>query len=151
MPAPNLPAPPEVIDDDPLVGTFMTRDVVALDAAADVGVALREMARHNVRHLVVLVGGRVDGAVTEATVVRAIADDRADAPVGHLRAPLPRLSLSARRSDAARRMVDDRVDAVLVVTDGTEGGTEGGTEDGTVAGIVTATDLLRSLAGRVRD
>jgi CBS domain-containing protein len=132
-----LAAPPEIMDDDPLVSTFMTRDVVALDAGADVGSALREMARHGVRHLVVLVGEQVDGAVTEATVVRAIADDRAGTPVGQLRIRLPLLSPSARRSDVARRMVDHRVDAVIIVTD----------PQGTVAGIATATDLLRSLAG----
>lgn len=144
MSEPILAAPPDVIDDDPLVITFMTRNVVALDAGADVGAALREMARHGVRHLVVLTGVQADGVVTEASVVRAIADDRADTPVGRLRTALPRLATSARRSDAARRMVDHRVDAVLVVADPDSSGSA-------VVGIVTATDLLRSLAGRVQD
>jgi CBS domain-containing protein len=139
-----LAAPPDVRDDDPPVTTVMTPTVIAVDTTTDVGAALREMARHGVRHLVVRTGDRADGAVTEAAVVRAIADDRTTTPVGALRVPLPRLGTSGRRSDAARLMVDQRVDAVLVTTDGTDDTNT----DATVAGIVTATDILQSLAGR---
>jgi CBS domain-containing protein len=131
-----LAAPPDVLDEDPLVVTFMTPDVIAVDPTTDVGAALRKIARFGVRHLVVRSAEQADGAVTEASVVRAIADDRSATRVGALRVPLPRMAASGRRSDAARLMVDERVDAVLVVA------------DGAVVGIVTATDLLRSLAGR---
>ncbi|MGI5129969.1 CBS domain-containing protein [Pseudonocardia sp. CA-107938] len=131
---PLLAAPPDVIDDDPLVTTLMTREVVAVESRADTGTALRTMADHGVRHLVLRDGDRAVGAVTEASIVRAIADDRSADPVRRLRVPLPSTGPAARRSDAARAMVEHRVDAVLVV------------DDGEVLGILTATDLLKSLA-----
>ncbi|SHK74800.1 CBS domain-containing protein [Pseudonocardia thermophila] len=135
---PLLAAPPEAVDDDPPVSTFMTRDVVTVDADAGPGTALREMARHGVRHLVLRVGDREEGAVTEASVLRAVADDRPDAPLRQFRVVLPGIPADTRRTAVARRMVEHRVDAALVV-DGDR-----------VVGIVTATDLVRSLAGASR-
>ena len=60
--------------------------------------------------------------------------DRTATPVGLLTRPVASLPVSARRSDAARCMDADGIDVVLV-TDG-----QG------LVGIVTATDLVRSLA-----
>ena len=86
-------------------------------------------------HLAVLNPGSVDGLLSESAAIRAIADDRLGTPVGDLTVPLPRVRPRNRRSDAARIMYADEVDAVLVV------------DADTVRGIVTATGLVRSLTG----
>ena len=129
----RLAARPETADDDPLITQLMTADVITVAPDTGVGAALREMIRHHVRHLAVLDGTHCGGVVTETAVIRAIADDLVDARAGDLCRPLPEVRHTQRRSDAARRMRDDDVDAVLVV-DGT-----------TVRGIVTATDIIASL------
>jgi len=128
-------APADVLDDDPTVDTFMSRDVVAIGPDADPGTALRTMARHHLHHLAVLEPRGVDGLLTETMAIRAIADDRLGTPIGDLTVPLPRVRRRNRRSDAARIMYANGVDAVLVV------------DADTVLGIVTATDLVRSLTG----
>jgi CBS domain-containing protein len=127
--------PADLLDDDPTVDSFMSRDVIAVGPAADPVTALRTMAGHHVHHLAVLEPRGVDGLLTETMATRAIADDRLGTPVGDLTVRLPRVRPRNRRSDAARIMYANGVDAVLVV------------DDDTVLGIVTATDLVRSLTG----
>jgi CBS domain-containing protein len=125
----------DLLDDDPTVDSFMSQDVVVIGPEADPGTALQTMAWHHVHHLAVLEPGGVDGLLTETAAIRAIADDRLGTPVGDLTVPLPRVRPRNRRSDAARIMYANEVDAVLVV------------DADTVLGIVTATDLVRSLTG----
>lgn len=129
----RLAAPPETVDDDPLLLTVMSPRIVAVTPDAPLDIALRLMASGPVRHLPVLDGSRCVGVVLEADLVRAVAVG-GPGVVGPLARPLPTLPGRARRSRAARVLLDGGVDAVLV-TDGER-----------LAGIVTATDLVRSLA-----
>jgi CBS domain-containing protein len=129
----RIAAPPETIDDDPLVSTLMTPGITAITPDAPLIIALRLMASGDVRHLPVLEGRRCIGVVLETDLVRAVA---VGAPVelGPLARPVPTVPITCRRSVAARTLLDGDVDAVLV------------TAEGQLVGIVTTTDLVRSLA-----
>ncbi|MBW0133769.1 CBS domain-containing protein [Pseudonocardia abyssalis] len=135
----RLDAPPEALDDDPPVTELMTHRIVAIVPEADLAVALRLMDAHGVRHLPVLDGERCVGLVLETDVARLLAGGRPEPGVPRLRVAdvcrtAPALEPAARRSAAARSMHAGGIDAVLV-TDGDR-----------LLGIVTATDLIRSLA-----
>jgi CBS domain-containing protein len=136
----RLAAPPDSRDDDPLISTVMTSRIVGITPDAPVATALNLMASAGVRHLPVLDETGCGEVIREADVVRHLAAgpgfpvDRTATPVGLLTRPVASLPMSARRSDAARCMDADGIDVVLV-TDG-----QG------LVGIVTATDLVRSLA-----
>jgi CBS domain-containing protein len=138
----HLAAPPESRDDDPLVSTLMATPIVAITPDAPVATALDLMAATGVRHLPVFEGHRCRGLVVEADLIRYLVADagalatQAAMAVGCLARPAPSIHGSARRSDAARRMEADRIDAVLV------------TDQHRLVGILTATDLIRSLAGQ---
>jgi CBS domain-containing protein len=135
----QLAAPPDTRDDDPIIGTVMTTRIVGITADAPVSTALNLMASAGVRHLPVLYGDSCGGVLHEADVIVHLAAgptspvDRAATPVDRLTRPVASLPPSARRSEAARRM-DADTDAVLV------------TDRHRLVGIVTATDLIRSLA-----
>lgn len=125
---------------DPPVTTVMSTQIIAITPDAPLATALRLMASTGVRHLPVVDGDRCLGIVSEADLVNCLAREPSpltaatQRPVWQLTrrvSPIPR---SARRSDAARRMHTDGLDAVLV------------TDGGRLVGIVTATDLIRSLA-----
>lgn len=130
--------------DDPPLHELMTHNIVGIVPEAPLHIALQLMLSAGVRHLPVLAGtgGRCAGLVLETDLARAVAAHRAapelPAPtVGDLCRAARELGGGERRSTAARRMYDDGVDAVLVLT---------GTR---LMGIVTATDLIRSLAAEV--
>jgi CBS domain-containing protein len=130
---------PETFDDDPFVTGLMTTPVVAITADARLPVALRVMAAEHVRHLVVVDRGRCVGLLQEGEVARlllgpATPREVPPLPVGAVCRAVPRLGPGERRSTAARRMHAAGVDACLVA-DGER-----------VLGIVTATDVLTSLA-----
>ena len=130
---------PETFDDDPFVTGLMTTPVVAITADARLPVALRVMAAEHVRHLVVVDRGRCVGLLQEGEVARlllgpATPREVPPLPVGAVCRVVPRLDPGERRSMAARRMHAAGVDACLVA-DGER-----------VLGIVTATDVLTSLA-----
>lgn len=135
----RLAAPPEALDDDPPVTGLMTQRIVAIVPEAELSVALRLMAARGVRHLPVLDGARCVGLVLDTDVARLLAVTRPEPGVPPLRVrdvcrQVPALEPTARRSDAARGMHAGGIDAVLV-GDGER-----------LLGIVTATDLIRSLA-----
>jgi CBS domain-containing protein len=150
----HLAAPPETLDQDrvgagpligdPLISTVMTTRVVAITPDATVLTAMALMASAGVRHLPVISGDRCRGVLHETDVIGHLAVgpvpgiDAAATPVDRLSRPAVSVPESARRSDAARRMADDGGDAVIVI------GRYG------LVGIVTATDLIRSLAGEAR-
>ena len=143
-PSAHLAAPPEVLDDDPPVSAVMTRQVVAIDAAARMPTALHLMSTTGVRHLPVLDRGRCVGMLVETDLIRCLAEPAGLLAVAltrtaaELRRPPLELPPTARASEAARRMSGDTSDAVLV------------TDEGRVLGIVTATDLVRMLARTVQ-
>ena len=132
----RLAAPPEAADDDPAVVTLMTHRLVGIVPDATVAVALRLMVQAGVRHLPVMDGQHCGGLVLETDLAEALIELPAGSarPVGDLCRPAPALGPSDRRSDAARLMRASGTDAALVV-DGTR-----------LIGIVTATDIVRSLA-----
>ena len=59
----RLAAPPDTLDDDPLLTSVMSRDVVAIDAEARLPTALHLMATTGVRHLPVVEDGKPVGIV----------------------------------------------------------------------------------------
>ena len=135
---PRLDAPPEAAD-EPRVHHLMTPHVVAVVADADLLIAGRVMAARRVRHLPVMDGPRCRGLLLEIDVLQALA--LADNPLvrpplltGELCRTAPEVRPEDRRSVAARQMRAAGIDAVLVC------------DGGSVVGILTATDLVRSLA-----
>jgi CBS domain-containing protein len=121
------------LDDDPGLTALMTGRVVAITPDAPLRTALALMAAERVRHLPVLHGTRCLGVVGETDLVHAVAVGGPPV-VGPLARRTPALAPADRRSAAARAMVDSGGDVVLVG------------ERGRLVGIVTATDLLVSLA-----
>lgn len=119
---------------------LMTTRLVGITPDAPLSTALRLMATTGVRHLLVLDGQRCRGIVHEADVSRFVSNgfdppiSRAALQVEGLTRPTEPLPITARRYDAALRMQTEHVAAVLVM------------EEDRLVGIVTATDLVRSLA-----
>lgn len=131
----RVAAVPDAADDDPVLATLMSRKIVAIVPEATSYVALELMAGTGVRHLPVLAGAECLGVVAEIDLLHVLGEPGGDLrPVGRLARQVATLRPRDRRSDAARRMTAAGMDAVLVA-DGER-----------LIGIVTATDLLRSLA-----
>jgi len=136
----RLDAPPETVDPEPTVRQIMTPSVLAITADADLLIASRIMTARRVRHLPVMDGPRCRGLLLEIDVLQtlAVADNPLVRPpllAGELCRAVPQVRPEDRRSAAARAMRDTGIDAALVHA-----------EDGAVLGILTATDLVRSLA-----
>ncbi|MFC5994984.1 HPP family protein [Pseudonocardia hispaniensis] len=135
----RLGAPPETLDDDPPLAALMTRRLVGVTSDTDAFVALGLMARTGVRHLPVIDHTGCRGLVLERDLLAHIPANMArysSTPplVAALCRSAPTLHTTDRRSAAAERMHVTGVDAVLV------------TEGEQLVGLVTATDLIRSLA-----
>ncbi|NMH99167.1 HPP family protein [Pseudonocardia acidicola] len=136
----RLATPPPTRNDDPLLSEIMTTRLVAIVATAPLSTAMQVMALAGVRHLPVMDGHRCLGFVIESDVVRCLARDPEPRTsflpvlVGHIYRQTDPLPAGMRRSHAARRMFETGLDAVLVA------------DQGRLLGIVTATDLIRSLA-----
>lgn len=128
----SLAARPDSADDDPFVRTFMTHRLLGIVPGAPIRVALRLMADHGVHHLPVMDGPRCAAVVTETDLVRGSV--LPGATVADVCRPVPAVHPGDRRSATARTMAAAGADAVIVV-DGDR-----------VLGLVTATDLVRSLA-----
>ncbi|MGD9531716.1 CBS domain-containing protein [Pseudonocardia sp.] len=138
--------PPAGTDTDPEVGTLMSRQLVAIVPEATTIVALRLMITTGVRHLPVVADSRVLGVLTETDLLHALGDPGGD---GRTVATLARAAVvvrsADRRGEAARRMYEAGADAVVVADPADPDDPEVG--GGRLVGIVTATDVLRSLAG----
>lgn len=110
----RLAAPPDTLDDDPVITTMMSRDIVAIDAEARLPMALHVMTTTGVRHLPVVERGRCLGVLVETDLIRTLAQDLrpvrsaafsvvvSTTPVRQLHRPAPQLPPTARVSDAAR-------------------------------------------------
>jgi len=136
---PRLAAPPETADDDPLVADLMTDHIVAIVPEARLKVALRLMAAHRVRHLPVVDGNRCVGVLLDSDIAHLLAHTPTvtHAPpltVVEVCRRAPMLTPRDRRATAATRMHEMGTDAALVI------------DDGRLVGLVTATDIVRSLA-----
>lgn len=137
------PAPPETLDDDPPVEAVMTRRLVGVDPATPLATALRLMVAGNVRHLPVVREGRCLGMVAEVDLVRGLAARQgpfgaATLLVADVLRPAPEVPPGTPLHEVAARMDRERTDALMVVAAGRP------------VGLVTATDLVHALAGRVR-
>lgn len=136
----RLDAAPETLDDDPRLSGFMTGRLMGITPDAPLQVALDLMVTAGVRHLPVLDGQTCVGVVVESDVVLAGAESALYCPetpitVAALCRHAGMLRADDRRGLAAAVMCETGVDAVLIV------------ENDTLIGLVTATDLVRSLAG----
>jgi CBS domain-containing protein len=131
--------------DDPPVTDVMTTHLVGITPDSEVSTALNLMARTGLRHLLVMNGQKCLGMLVEVDLVRCMAQGGALAAftpgwsyaVGQITRPVEAMPITARRSDAARRMANG-AEAVLV------------TCGDRLLGIVTTSDLIRSLAAMPR-
>ncbi|MDT7709602.1 MAG: hypothetical protein QOG20_5209 [Pseudonocardiales bacterium] len=128
----RLAARPDAADDNPLVRTLMTHRLLGIVPEAPVPVALQLMADNAVRHLPVMNSGRCTALVAETDLARGSVPP--GLTVADVCRPVPAVHPGDRRSTAAQVMMAAGVDAVMVV-DGDR-----------LLGMVTATDLVRSLA-----
>ncbi|MDT7616081.1 MAG: hypothetical protein QOF00_3528 [Pseudonocardiales bacterium] len=134
----RLDAPPEAADDDPPATALMTHDLIGIVPDAAVDVALRLMVHVGVRHLPVMEGSLCTGLVHETDLALAsTVPGRVLLTVGDLCRPAPELHPGDRRGAAASVMHTGGTDAALVV------------QGDRLVGILTATDLIRSLAADV--
>jgi CBS domain-containing protein len=118
------------------VGELMSSPVTAVVPQIDVLAALRVMRCTSVHHLPVVADGECSGLVTETDLLLALAAPPHGvlATVGEVcRQPAPRVQCTVTRSTAARLMVREETDALVVVLN---------TE---VVGMLTAVDVVRSL------
>ena len=137
--APRLDAPPEAADDEPQVRQLMTPHVVAIVPDADLLIASRVMTARRVRHLPVMDGTHCRGLLLEIDVLQALA--LADNPLvrpprwpASSAAPFPRCGpRTGGRSRPGRCAPPGSMRCWSATA-------------GRVVGILTATDLVRSLA-----
>lgn len=119
-------------------GELASAPVVSVAPATDALGALRIMRDNLIRHLPVVIDGRCLGMVTESAVLVALAGAaRGPLPTVYelCHRPAPSVRSTASRIDAARAMVAEGCDALVVVDSG-----------GQVVGVLTAVDLVHSLA-----
>jgi CBS domain-containing protein len=111
--------------------------VIAVTPNTDALAALRIMRGNQVRHLPVVFEERCVGLVSETDVLVALSGStRGPLPtvLELCRRPVPVVDSTSSRAEAARAMADGATDALVVVA------------EGEVVGVLTAVDLVRSLA-----
>jgi CBS domain-containing protein len=132
-----MDVPPDATGREPVVDRLMTPHVVAITTDTDLLIALQLMAEQAVRHLPVMKGEQCCGLLLETDVIRALAaayNPLTPRLAGELCRVAPVVRTADHRSVAAQRMRNGGVDAVVVC------------DNNTVVGILTAADLIRSLA-----
>lgn len=116
------------------IRTHVTRDMVALDAAAAIHEAARLMADRKIGSVAVREGGRIVGLVTERDlVIRVLATGgAASQPIREaMRQGIPRVQSSATEAEVVALMRDHTTRHLLVE------------EDGQVAGVVSMRDIIQ--------
>src|SRR5436190_654531 len=118
----------------------MSSKLIGIVPEAKLATALHVMATAEVRHLPVIAGQECVGVLVESDVIELIAVQRGAPSAGLLtrveqvcRPPVLAQPTSVR-SHAAQQMMTSRTDVVLVA------------DQGRIVGIVTASDLVRSIA-----
>jgi acetoin utilization protein AcuB len=120
------------------VREIMTHPVITVSADATLGDARRLLDEHRMRHLPVVVNGRLVGIVSDRDVRSSGAVKPAAIAVGDIMTRQPITVTSATRvEDAARLLIDHKIGGLPVV-DGEE-----------LTGIVTGDDLLRALVALI--
>jgi acetoin utilization protein AcuB len=116
------------------VRQIMTRRVVTASPDTTLAEARRLLDDHRIRHLPVLVNGRLVGIVSDRDLRSAAGANGRRTAVGGIMTPKPfTVTSDARVEEAARLMLDHGVGGLPVV-DANE-----------LTGIVTGDDLLRAL------
>lgn len=116
------------------IRTHVTRDMVTLDAAAQIHEAARIMADRKIGSVAVREGGRIVGLVTERDlVIRVLATGgAASQPIREaMRQGIPRVPASANETEAVALMRDHATRHLLVE------------EEGQVAGVVSMRDIIQ--------
>jgi acetoin utilization protein AcuB len=117
-----------------LVRQIMTRGVVTVSPDTTLPGARRLLDEHRIRHLPVLVNGRLVGMVSDRDLRSAAGMNGRRTAVGGIMTPMPVTVTSDTRVEDAARILLDRKIGGLPVVDGQA-----------LTGIVTADDLLRAL------
>jgi acetoin utilization protein AcuB len=118
-----------------LIREIMTRGVVTASPDTRLAEGRRLLDEHRIRHLPVVVDGRLAGIVSDRDLRSAGASGRPTA-VGEIMTPDPiTVGPDTRVEEAAHLMLDRRLGGLPVV------------DDGELIGIVTSDDLLRALLG----
>ncbi len=121
----------------------MTRNVLVAPAGLPLQTAYDLMTRSRIRHLPVTAGGALVGMLSDRDLLLAAGVDALgqlqfpDRSVAELMTPSPlTCEASTSVSDLAQRMIDEKIDALPVMS---------GTR---LVGLVTSTDLLQLLVDR---
>ncbi len=115
----------------------MTVDVTSVTPATSLKQAHLKMLELRVRHLPVVSGGRLEGIVSDRDLLRASRQksDRIELPAKPVSEIMTRRPLTAGPkttvSELARLMIDEKIDAVPIVT-----------PDRALLGLVTSSDLM---------
>jgi CBS domain-containing protein len=120
-----------------LASELATAPVISIDDGVDALGALRVMHANQIRHLPVLTDGRCVGLLSETDLLLGLLTrNRGPLPTcGELcHRPPPTVDDLTSRAHAARTMQESGSDALVVVS------------GGHVVGVLTAVDLVRSLA-----
>jgi CBS domain-containing protein len=109
-----------------------SKDLVTVGAEESMRTALAKMKEHKIRHLPVVEGDRVTGVLSDRIVENQLAPELKVRDC--MSVPVPSIDANTPVSAVARRMIDEKVSAFLVL------------EKGRLTGIVTSEDLLKILA-----
>ena len=116
------------------VRQIMTRRVVTVRPETTLAEARRLLDEHRIRHLPVLLDGRLAGIVSDRDLRSAAGANRRQTAVDEIMTPTPFIvGPDTRVEEAARLMLDRRIGGLPVV------------EASELIGIVTSDDLLRAL------
>lgn len=127
--------------DGPTVATIMTPLVIGVSGAASLPDALAVMLQSRIRHLPIVSGKRCLGVLYESDALWELYlhEDQGMTAGECARPTVPAIGIEARVGEAASVLGRAGAEAVIVLD-----------KLGAVAGIVTATDIVRSLASHVR-
>lgn len=121
----------------------MTRNVLVAPAQLPLEIAYDLMMRSNIRHLPVTASGALVGMLSDRDLLlAAVVDENGrlqfpDRPVATLMTPSPlTCEASTSVSDLAKRMIEEKIDALPVMS------------GSKLVGLVTSTDLLQLLVDR---
>ncbi len=129
-----------------LVREWMTKDTITVEPTTSVEAAWRLMQERRIRHLPVVVEGRLVGIVTDRDLRRVLPSPATSLEIHELRYLLDKLTLAEVMTkdvittipftpiiDAARTLLRNRIGALPVV------------QGGMLVGILSQTDVLEAL------
>jgi len=117
------------------VRNIMTKDIVSVEATANVSEALNLMVEKDIGSVVVTRDGKMMGIVTERDVLKKccpVAQCTVMAVRDVMSSPLVTIGVDAAIGEAANLMAQKKIRRLLV------------TEDGEIQGIITERDVMRA-------